>query len=74
MEYSRRDHTSRASARDRRFGQTDITGRGSFMSDAPMSLVSLPLNMRGTPSRAIPVHGNFDFSSSLRLLTEMSIC
>ena len=51
VNYSKRDLSSRAASRDSRFGETDITGRGSYMSNAPMTLVSNPLNMRGTVTK-----------------------
>ena len=76
MSYNKRDHSSRAAARDRRFGETDITGRNSYMSNAPMSLVSLPLNVRGTPSKAVPVQGTADINADgtvdLKLRTHIS--
>ena len=55
VDYRKRDHSSRAAARDRRFAETDMIGVGAYGSKAPMSLVSLPLNIRGTPSKAVPV-------------------
>ena len=74
--YKGRDHSSRSAARERRFGETDITGSGSFQSKAPLGVKSLPLDMNLISRKAVPVQGSADIMQDgtvdLHLKTSLS--
>jgi len=57
-EYSKRDTSSRAFARSRRYGDADRIGEGTYKSNPPLSITSLPLNINSSKGGAVPVSGS----------------